>query len=60
MTYKKTYRNKNIDKLRNLMYLKGFQYNGIYGWYDPHGNATGIFHDNGEWYTIWEQKNQIV
>lgn len=56
MTYKKTYKNKDIEQLRNLMRLKGFQYHGIDGWHDPHGNATGIFYGNGEWFTIWEQK----
>jgi hypothetical protein len=56
MNYKKIYKNKDIEELRNLMYLKGFAYNGIYGWLDPHGNATGIFHDGDRWFTIWEQK----
>ena len=58
MTYKKTYRNNDIEKLRNLMYLMGFQYHGIDGWHDPHGNATGIFYGKGEWFTIWEQKSK--
>ena len=56
MIYKKIYKNKDIEELRNLMYLKGFKYNGIDGWNDPHGNVTGIFYDNGDWFTIWEQK----
>jgi len=56
MNYKKVYRDKNIQKLRNLMYLKGFMYNGIDGWFDPHGNATGIYWNDDGWFTIWEQK----
>jgi hypothetical protein len=56
MSYKKVYREKNIQKLRNIMYMKGFMYNGIDGWFDPHGNATGIYWNDDGWFTIWEQK----
>lgn len=47
--------NQDIETLRNTMYSNGFEYRGISGWYDPNGNATGIFHDGKEWFTIWEK-----
>ena len=47
--------NQDIETLRNTLYSNGFEYRGISGWYDPNGNATGIFHDGNEWFTIWEK-----
>jgi hypothetical protein len=56
----KIYFSKHRQTLWRKMKKLGFKYDGLKGWFDPNGNATGIFWNSEKehFYTVMEDRKK--